>query len=167
MKRWYVAYTHAGAETVAEGHLTRQGFGAYVPRYLKERRHARRRDVIKAPLFPRYLFVELDVDRERWRSVNSTYGISYLVSMGRHPSPVPEGIVEEIRARENDDNVIELSAKAPFEPGETVQITGGALVDQVGRFLGMDDRNRVSVLLEMLGRGLRIQLPMESLRAYA
>ena len=167
MKRWYVAYTHAGAESVAEGHLTRQGFGAYVPRYLKERRHARRRDVIKAPLFPRYLFVELDVERERWRSVNSTYGISYLVSMGSHPSPVPDGVVEEIRARENNENIIEIPDKAPFEPGEVVQITGGALADQVGRFIGMDDRYRVSVLLEMLGRGVRIQLPVETLRAYA
>ncbi len=167
MKRWYVAYTHAGAEPVAEGNLRRQGFTTYLPRCLKERRHARRLERIAVPLFPRYLFVEIDLDTQRWRAINSTYGVSYLVGTGARPSPVPEGVVEEIRARENADRLIELPAKPPFEPGETVQIVGGALAEQVGKFLCMDERRRVTLLLEMLGRALRVTLPVETVRAYA
>ena len=33
----------------------------YLPRYLKRRRHARRVDIVAAPLFPRYLFVAIDM----------------------------------------------------------------------------------------------------------
>lgn len=65
MNRWYAVYTKTGAENLAEGHLQRQGFRVYLPRYRKERRHARRITLVKAPLFPRYLFVELDLDRDR------------------------------------------------------------------------------------------------------
>ena len=55
--QWYVAQTQANAENKAVAHLARQGFATYLPRYLKRRSHARRVDVVAAPLFPRYLFV--------------------------------------------------------------------------------------------------------------
>jgi transcription antitermination factor NusG len=61
--RWYVVQTQAGAEHKAVMHLARQGFKTYLPRYLKRRRHARRIDVVAVPLFPRYLFVEIDFER--------------------------------------------------------------------------------------------------------
>ena len=40
--RWYVVQTQPHAESKAMGHLIRQGFAAYLPRYLKRRRHARK-----------------------------------------------------------------------------------------------------------------------------
>ena len=59
--RWYVVQTQANAEHKAVAHLGRQGFTTYLPRYLKRRRHARRVDIVPRPLFPRYLFVSIDV----------------------------------------------------------------------------------------------------------
>ena len=167
MNRWYVAYTHLGAEVLAEGQLQQQGFGAYLPRCLRTIRHARRvRDVI-VPLFPRYIFVEIDMQVQRWRSINGTRGVSYLVSMGDRPAAVPDGIVDEIRSRETDGNLIEIPRTAPYETGETVEITAGALADQVGKFIRVDARQRVVLLLELLGRGLEVSVPTETVRAYA
>ena len=65
--RWYVAQTHRHAEAKATAHLGRQGFLVYLPRYRKQRRHARRIDTVTVPLFPSYLFV---LSGERLRSVN-------------------------------------------------------------------------------------------------
>ena len=70
--RWYVLQTHVHMEAKASAHLMRQGFGVYLPRYLKRRRHARRVDTVAAPLFPRYLFVAVERDSQRWRSIHST-----------------------------------------------------------------------------------------------
>ena len=67
--RWYVAQTQPNAENKALAHLARQGFVTYLPRFLKRRRHARRIDVVAAPLFPRYLFIAIDMSMQRWRSV--------------------------------------------------------------------------------------------------
>ena len=67
--RWFVAHTQPNAEAKAAAHLMRQGFGVYVPRYLKRRRHARKIDIVAAPLFPRYLFVAVDLNAQRWRSI--------------------------------------------------------------------------------------------------
>lgn len=166
MKRWYAVYTKTAAESLAEGHLQRQGFETYLPRYRKERRHARRITQAKAPLFPSYLFVALDLECDRWKSVNGTHGVRYLVAMGDRPSAVPEGVVEAIRARENTENLIDLPPQPPFENGEVVRVTSGALLDQTGIFQCMDDRQRVIVLLDLLGRELSVPLRRDAVSAF-
>ena len=75
----------------------RQGFEIYFPRYLKRRRHARRIETVAAPLFPRYLFVAVDLAVQRWRSIYSTVGLSQLVCNGDEPTAVPDGIVEALK----------------------------------------------------------------------
>src|SRR5690349_9475508 len=82
-------------------HLARQGFKVYLPRYRKQRRHARRIDVVAAPLFPRYLFVSVDHGAQRWQSIQSTIGIARLIRNGGEPGIVSPEIVERLRDRED------------------------------------------------------------------
>jgi transcriptional antiterminator RfaH len=110
MKRWYVAMTHTKSEEVARINLARQGFRAYLPRYLKERRHARKTTEVRAPLFPGYIFVNIDMDAERWRPIRSTIGVRDLISFGELPTAVPAGIVEEIQRREDEAGIVPDSA---------------------------------------------------------
>src|ERR1019366_2133783 len=91
-ERWFLAYTAPCREATAETHLRRQGFRSFLPRYLKTVRHARKLRTVKAPIFPRYLFVALNLDRDRWRSVNSTMGVVSLFMAHDRPVPAPEGI---------------------------------------------------------------------------
>jgi transcriptional antiterminator RfaH len=166
MKRWYVAQTQARAEERARLNLERQGFRTYLPRYKRKRWHARRRDVVKAPLFPGYIFVELDLDRSAWRSVNGTFGVVQLVSTGERPAPVPAGVVEEITARAGSDGLIELQPP-PLRKGEPLQIVSGALAECRGFFERMADRDRVVLLLDLLGRKVRVEAPVAAVTATA
>ena len=61
MDFWYVVHTHPRGESLAFVNLQRQGLEAFLPQYLKRRRHARRTQWVPAPLFPRYLFVKMDI----------------------------------------------------------------------------------------------------------
>jgi transcriptional antiterminator RfaH len=167
MIRWYVVYTHQGAERVAEGHLQRQGFQTYLPICRKITRHARRVAKITMPLFPRYLFIAVDTATQRWRAINSTFGVKQIISMGERPSAVPDGVVDEIKAREAAEGLIEIAPKSPFKTGETVHIIGGPLADQVGHFQRLNEKDRASVLLDMLGRKIEVQVPLQTVRAYA
>ena len=81
-RRWYVVHTQPNGEGRADLNLRRQGFATYLPRYARRRRHARRQEVVQRPLFPRYLFVTLDLARDRWRAVHSTFGVNRLVLAG-------------------------------------------------------------------------------------
>ncbi len=167
MKRWYVVHTHSRGERLAAINLRRQGMDAYLPQYLKRRRHARRTQWIPAPLFPGYLFVAMDVETVRWRAIHSTVGVRYLVCHGDWPAPVPAGIVEEVQAREDEQGLVAIDTPPPFEEGEMVRITAGAFCDQVGLFDCATDNERIIVLLELLGRHVKVRLPLDAVGIYA
>ncbi|MCC7015881.1 MAG: hypothetical protein IT564_01605 [Rhodospirillales bacterium] len=165
MNRWYVVNSQPGAEPKAAQHLERQGYHVYLPRWRKRRSHARRVDWVAAPLFPRYLFVRFDIAQTRWRAIHSTVGVSYLVCNGGLPRPVPEGIVEAIRAREADGGLIEIVPN--FRKGEPVIVGEGPFLDQTGLFECVDDAERVIILLSLLGREVKVKVPLHAVRSAA
>ena len=127
--RWYVVHTQPQGEDRADLNLRRQGFVTYLPRYLRARRHARRTETVVRPLFPRYLFVAMDVARDRWRAVQSTFGVSNLVAVGNDPIPLPDGVVDEIRAREGEQGFVKLGLPAGVKPGSPVRLVDGVFAD--------------------------------------
>jgi transcriptional antiterminator RfaH len=162
---WYVVHTHAHAETKAAAHLVRQGYSIYLPRCLKRRRHARRVEMIAAPLFPRYLFVAIDHLTQRWRAIQSTVGVNHLVRYGDEPALMPPGIVEDLRGREDKRGLIEVNDRPRFAPGDKVRVADGVFSACFGLFEGMTDRERVAILLDLLGRKVRVTVNGDSIVA--
>jgi transcriptional antiterminator RfaH len=157
-QRWYVVQTQFNCEAKAAENLHRQGYETYLPRYLKRRRHARKVDFTAKALFPRYMFVAIDVATQRWRSIQSTFGVSCLVTNGDEPAAVPTGVVRALKAREDGSGFVRMDAKPAFAPGDKVRVLAGAFMDNAGLFDGMKDEDRVSILLDMLGRKVRVLL---------
>ena len=163
--RWYVVQTHVHAESKAAAHLLRQGYEIYLPRYLKRRRHARRVENVPAPLFPRYLFVGFDREAARWRSIQSTQGVSHLICNSNEPALLPASVIMELRKREDADGHIRLDLRPLYAPGDKVRVVDGIFGDSFGLFEGMADRDRVAILLDLLGRKVRVVLDRESVAA--
>lgn len=163
--RWYVVQTRPHAEAKAKDHLERQGFPTYLPRYLKRRRHARRVDTVAAPVFPRYAFVAIDLATQRWRSICSTIGVSRLVCQGERPVAVPDAVIASLRDGEDAAGFVRLPARPHFKPGQSVRILDGAFAACLGLFESMPDYERVAVLLDLLGRKVRIVMDVESIAA--
>src|SRR5215470_1526757 len=90
---WYVAYTDVKGEQRARMGLAAKGFAVHLPIYLREVRHARRVKVVERPLFPRYLFVGFDINRDPWTEVRRTDGVDRLLSHDEIPVRVPSGVV--------------------------------------------------------------------------
>jgi transcriptional antiterminator RfaH len=156
--RWYVAQTQPHAEAKASLHLRRQGFEIYLPRYLKSRRHARRVETVAAPLFPGYVFVAIDMATQRWLSIQSTIGVARLVRDGDRPAAVPPLVLETLKGREDAAGFVQLVRPPRFAPGDKVQIRDGAFCDCLGLYEGMSGPERVTILLELLGRKVRVML---------
>jgi transcriptional antiterminator RfaH len=153
--RWYVAQTQPHAEKKASEHLRRQGFGVYLPRYLKQRRHARRVERTAAPLFPRYVFVSIELVTQRWLSIDSTFGVSRLIRAGDLPAPIPQTIIDALKCREDANGFVQLIRRPRFAPGDKIRIVGGAFCDCCGLYEGMTSSERVAILLDLLGRKVR------------
>jgi transcriptional antiterminator RfaH len=163
--RWYVVQTQPNGEAKAALNLQRQDYEIYLPRYLKRRSHARKVDLVARPLFPRYLFVAVDKATSRWRSIQSTVGVSRLVCNGDEPAAVPGGVVGALRAREDAKGFVTMDMRPAFSHGDTVRVLAGAFTDCAGLFNGMADHDRVSILLDMLGRKVRVLLDAELVAA--
>jgi transcriptional antiterminator RfaH len=167
MTYWYAVQTHARAEDKAAHHLLRQGYAVFLPKHLKRRRHARRVDWMPAPLFPRYLFVAVDPESMSWWSIRSTVGVRALVSFGSRPAAVPQEIITEIKARQDNKGLVKTSAAHGFKPGERVRIVDGPLSDVEGLFECLSDEDRVTILLEIMGRAVRVRVPVDTIYACA
>ncbi len=162
--QWYVVQTRPHAELEAQGHLRRQGFTTYLPKLIKPRRHARRVDMVSRPLFPRYLFVLVDTANQRWRAVRSTVGVIALVGGKDGPTPLRHGIVEALREQEGADGFFHAWT-ASFSPGAAIRVMDGIFASCLGFFEAMSDGQRVSVLLDLLGRQVRVVLDARSVTA--
>src|SRR6185437_9336663 len=124
--RWYVVQTQVNREATAAQNLRRQGYEVYLPRYLRRRRHARKVDFAAKPLFPRYMFVAIDMAAQRWRAIQSTFGVARLVCNGDDPALVPDGVVSALKAREDERGLIKMDTRPPFASGDKVRVLAGA-----------------------------------------
>jgi len=165
MKHWFVARTHAHAEAKATAHLRRQDFDVYLPRFAKTRRHARREERVIVPLFPRYLFVQMDLNHTRWRAINSTVGIERLLANGDRPTPVPEGTVKDLQSQERPGGLLTPASLVHLERGTQLRLVEGAFAERVGIYEQMTADQRVVLLLNLLGREIRITVPIEAVDA--
>jgi len=164
-QRWYVVQSQPNAELKAVAHLNRQGFATYLPRYVKRRRHARRIEHVAAPLFPRYLFVGIDLAVQRWRSIFSTVGVSRLVCNGETPQPVSDEIIKGLKTREDETGLVRLQFRPNFRAGDAVRVLDGAFADCLGLYEGMRDSDRVAILLDLLGRKVRVTVDVDAVVA--
>jgi len=162
---WYAVYTQPNAEVKAAEHLARQGYAAYLPRYRRYVRHARTRALVLRPLFPRYLFVGLDRLVQRRRPIRSTVGVVGLVSSADEPVPVAAGIVEALRRQESEGAFDLVSPAQRLRAGDNIRVTQGPFVDLIGRLIGVADHERVFVLMDLLGRSVRAEVPALAVEA--
>jgi transcriptional antiterminator RfaH len=165
MTYWCVANTQPNGEDKALFHLVRQGFNVLLPKHLKRRSHARKVDWVPRPLFPGYLFVEIDPDISPWRAIRSTVGIFDVIRFGDKPASVPGAVIDEIYARQDDRGLVKTLAGATFKPGDPVRVLRGALGEFEALFEASDDRNRVTVLLNLLGRQVRAKVHKDAVFA--
>jgi transcriptional antiterminator RfaH len=164
-QRWYVVQSQPNAEQKAVAHLNRQGFRTYLPRYLKRWRHARHVKTVAVPLFPRYLFVAIDINVQRWRSIYSTIGVSRIVCNGDCPSAIPDEIIVTLKAREDAGGFVRLNNHLNFRSGDRIRVLDGVFADCLGLYDEMKDSERVAVLLDLLGRKVRVMIDVESVAA--
>jgi transcriptional antiterminator RfaH len=149
---WIVVRSHPNRENFAVEHCVKQGYVVFLPRILEFAGHGSQRNAIAKPLFPTYLFVGIEA---RWRPLLSTFGVRSVILHGDSPAFVRLSIIEELRERQDRDGLITLPQR---KRGDHVEIARGTFAGHAGIYLGMPARDRVRVLLSLLGGGGRATL---------
>lgn len=149
--RWYVVQTKPRAEKRAVEHLRNQGFDAWTPTFHKTRRHARRVDLVQAPLFPGYAFVALDLASQAWEPINSTWGVVRLLCQRGRPTPLPGAFMDALLEMTDENGSVTLPEKQ-LSRGQKLRITGGPFQEYIGTLVDLSGHDRVAVLLSAFGR---------------
>ena len=154
---WFVVLTKPRMEALAQLNLERQGYLCYAPRILEERvvrKQLVRREV---PLFPRYLFIQPGEAMSLY-SVRSTLGVAQLVSFGPQKTPgrVPAITIQALKTEEALRS--QTKPLGAFKAGEKVLILEGPFQGLVGVFDLVSADDRVTVLVDFLGKVTRLPL---------
>lgn len=162
---WFLVNTAAKGERLAKAHLSRQGITVYLPMRASK---SKRTDVAKStPLFPGYLFVQVELAAPRWSDICTTQGVAGLVKLaGGGVARVPDREVTRLRDRELfglvslEDRKASVQASG-LKSGERVRIKGGVWAGLDAVFdRDLTDLGRVKVLMDMLGRVTPVELAM-------
>ena len=163
-KSWYLVYAKPRQEAVAQTNLARQGYETYLPLIQQARKRQGRRVTTVGPMFPRYLFIHLDSESDNWAPIRSTLGVVSLVRFGHHAAQVPANLVATLRHCEDERGLQTVPTKE-HQPGTRVRITEGSLAGYDGVFLAKTSRDRVVLLLEILGKHTRAIVSAEAIEA--
>jgi transcriptional antiterminator RfaH len=161
--RWYAVCHQVGREDLAEANLLRQGFDTFVARQMRTVRHARRLLTRRSSYFPGYMFVHLDLERDRWRSVNGTFGVRSIVMNGERPTPCPVGLVERLIEMSDVDGILDFTPR--LQVGDNVRLLSGPLADLVGRLERLDGASRARVLLSVMNGEIAVTVQAKDLAA--
>ncbi len=111
-------------------------------------------------MFPRYIFVQFDRNKDPWGSIRSTRGVCDLLKDGFLPAIVPEKAIQAIMDYREPEAAPEQ--QTTFSPGQTVKIIEGPCAGIEALFVA-DANKRVYALLEVCGK--QIKVARESIRA--
>ena len=167
MLNWYAVHARPRQEATAELNLQRQGYQTYAP---KIRVRKRKRDKwVKAvePLFPRYLFIQVDAQQHSLAPVRSTLGVAGLVRFGQLLRPVPDCVIAYLKQMENPETHQYHADEWPHRPGDAVQVLAGPFAGLTGIFQAASGEDRALLLIGLLGRQNSVTVTMDELAASA
>lgn len=159
--KWYAVRTKPQSEYLAGNVLGGQGFEVFLPLVGSPTPRAGRQDT---PLFPGYLFLRYDVDRQDWPSLTQLPGILGWVRFNGFVPAVPDEVVELVAERVQAINCTG-GLWTRFRRGQRVHVLSGkmeGLAEVVEEPRSPEDR--VRVLLEFMGRQVPAQVPWLNLR---
>lgn len=160
---WFVLHCKGGQETRARQHVENQGYRTSLPQISRQKIvRGKKTDCIE-PLFPGYLFVQLDTNTANFNALRSTRGVNGFVRFGGVPTTVPTEIMDSVIALEQTLTGAP-NTETLFKTGDTVQITEGPFAGLEAIYSMAKGEERCLVFLDMLGKQQQISIEETALR---
>ena len=155
-KKWFIAQIKPNSYKSAIQNLERQGFETFLPEMKITKRQKDKFIYKNVYVFPGYIFVCFDTQIISWTKINSTYGISKILTFNKKPSEISSDLIQELKNRyEFKTN---LTKKDKLQKGDTIKFYAGPFADIIAKVESVDQNNRIWVLLEAMGGYKRLKL---------
>lgn len=145
---WYVVRSKPKQEQRAKLNLENQGITTFLPMLDIEKIKRGKKTLATEPLFPGYLFIEVDDFTASFHKVRNTFGVSKLLMFGEQPATLSQA---QIDAMSELNEAKEKAQKYALpQQGEEVEITEGPFKGFLAKVVKLDGEERCIVLLNWL-----------------
>jgi transcriptional antiterminator RfaH len=160
MPHWIVAKTKGNRERYAAENVHRQGYEFYLPMLVSYRGRGRLKHAIVTPVFPSYLFVQIE---DTWRFLLGTFGVTSIILNGKAPAILPLSVVTALKKREDNG----FYSPAEMKQGSQIRISSGSFIDTLGIYQGQSAKERALILMEFLGGKRTVEIDNECIELVA
>ena len=160
-KEWFILQFKSNSHHLAAKNLNRQGFETFLPLHDTTSRRLSRFINTSKPLFPGYMFIKFDRAESQWHKINNTYGVSRLITFNSLLKSIPTKFVDSLMKRYDSSG--KLIPIQKLKEGDRVKILKGPFADFIASVENYESEQRIWVLMDLMGRTTKIQIPSEAL----
>ena len=161
-KKWFILQFKPNSHHQAAKNLTRQGFEIFLPLHDTTSRKLSRFINTSKPLFPGYMFIKFDRAESEWHKINSTYGVSRLITFNSILKSIPTTFVDHLKKR------YDLSGKLipvkKLKKGDQVTVLKGPFANFIATVEKYEADQRIWILMDLMGRKTKIITPSDALK---
>ena len=155
---WYALQHKPAQGDRAVQHLQNQDITCFYPKVAVEKIKAGKRIQRLEPLFPGYVFVNLEQSDPMWAKLRSTRGILRIVSFGNRPASIGDEVIAHIK--DSLDKVAELGG---IKPGQSIELSEGPFKGLNAVFLSYDGEERAIVLIRFMQKEQAVRVSLASI----
>lgn len=156
---WYAIQYKPAQGDRALTHLQNQDIPCFYPKVAVEKVKGGKRTQKLEPLFPGYLFVNLEQTDPAWAKLRSTRGVVRVVGFANKPAPISEEAIEYIKS-----SLDTVAAQGGIQPGCQVQLQDGPFDGIKAIFQTYDGEERAIVFINFMQKEQRVNVPVTALR---
>lgn len=156
---WYALQHKPAQGDRALEHLQNQEISCFYPKITVEKIKAGKRTKKLEPLFPGYLFVNLEKTDPMWSKLRSTRGVLRVVSFANKPAAIASEVIEHIK-----DSLHTVSEQGGIKPGQSVELNEGPFQGLNAIFQAYVGEERAIVLISFMQKSQLIKVPVSAFK---
>jgi len=157
--KWILVYTKAQEEQRAKKNLANQGFEIFLPMIAIAKMNQSKSITLKA-MFPRYLFVKINTELDKWTRIKSTRGVSHLVVFGQRVAEIPNQVITYLKSGADENDIFRQKiTRQEFQRGDKLVIQKGVFKNKKATFLAKNSQERVRILLRFVNHLITADIP--------
>ena len=156
---WYAIQHKPAQGDRALQHLQNQDIPCFYPKIEVEKIKAGKRTKKLEPLFPGYLFVNLEQTDPVWAKLRSTRGVIRVVGFANKPAPIEDDVIQHIK-----DSLDKVAEAGGIKQGEPVELDDGPFRGISAIFQSYDGEERAIVLINFMQKQQMVKVPVAAIR---
>jgi len=156
---WYALQHKPAQGDRAVHNLQNQEVPCFYPKIEVEKIRAGKRTKKLEPLFPGYVFINLEQTSPMWGKLRSTLGILRVVSFAGRPAAISDAVINQIKV-----SMDKVSAQGGIKKGQTVELEEGPFRGINAIFQAYDGEERAIVLITFMQKQQQVRVPVSALK---